>query len=401
MNNWICYLLLVSILWLLTSCSPVATEVEAQPTGPQLLLWHPFEAEEAAVLNSILDEYTRLHKTTIVREFVPLAQMRATYEEKVALGLGPDIFIISQPFVGPIIRGGSVRQLDEFNIDTTIFARSARQQLRWQGELYGVPLSMITRVLCYNRDMVDEPATTLAGLIEEAQAGRQIAFFSKFSGMFWGLALYDGHLLDETGRVALDQGGYTEWMSQLQELRNMPNIIMQDDLQAVGATFVEGQTAYYACFSSEIPALRQALGPEKLGVVPLPQHEGRAAGPLMGVNTLFINNLATEANVLQAVDLIQFLTNVQQQTRLALASESQIPANFKVKVDTQLSPTMAALVEQGKSAVAFPLEFQEYSSTAINVHGETFYTLVLEGEVTPAEAAKAIVENTHRDIDIE
>jgi len=399
--RWISWALLLLTLWPLSGCSPVETEAPAQPPGQTLLLWHPFEAESAVVLNDILDEYARLHNLTIVREYVPLPEMRTTYEEKVALGLGPDIFIISQPFVGPIIRGGFVRSLDDFNIDTTIIATPAQQQIRWQGKLYGVPFSMITSMMCYNRALVDKPATQLVDLVEEVENGQQIAFVSSFARMFWGLSFYQGRLLDDNGRVALDQGGYVEWMSQLLEIRNLPNIILQDDPQAVRATFMAGQTAYYPCFSSEIPALRHALGQDKLGVTPLPRHMGRPAGPLMGVNTLFINRLAAEANVIEAVNLIEFLTNTQQQTRLALASEAQIPVNLNVQIDSQLSPTVAALVEQSKSAVAFPLAFQQQSSIAINIYGETFYTLVLEGEISPADAAKAIVENTHRDVGLE
>ncbi len=399
-SSLISIILLIGLL-LVLGCSPVDTEAEDQPIAGQLLLWHPFPAEDGATFNRILDEYENLNGVKIVREFIPPEEMQEEYEEAVSLGLGPDIFIISQPFVGPIIRSGFVRELDEFDIDTSIFVLPSQRQIRWQSKLYGVPLSMITSVLCYNRDLVDEPPTTLTELVDDTRNGQRLAIYSNFASMFWGIALYEGRLLNESGKVALSEGGYAEWMAQLQEIRNIPSVIMQDDAIAVRTAFTEGQAAYYVCFSAEIPTLRQAMGADKLGVAPLPQHNDNAAGALMGVNTLFINRLSTESNALEAVDLINFLTNAQQQTRLALDSEAQIPVNFKVNIDPQLSPTVAALVEQSRTAVAFPFQFQPQSSLAINVHGEEYYTLVLEGEVTPEEAAVAITEATHRDLGIE
>ena len=93
-----------------------------------------------------------------------------------------------------------------------------------------------------------------------------------------------------------------------------------------------------------------------------------------------------------ALQLAGFLTNVEQQTRLALETESLIPANSKVKLDRRLSPIQAVLFVQSKTAVAAPLDYVYEFAKADDIYGNLYYKLVMAGEISPKEAAAKLTE---------
>ena len=209
-----------------------------------------------------------------------------------------------------------------------------------------------------------------------------------------------GRLLDEQGRVVLDQGGFAEWLERLREAKNEPNVIFYNDEIALGEAFGAGDLSYYACFADAIPALQAALGKDKVGVVPLPGEPNRPAGPFIGTTALLFSRASARTNTDLAVHVAKFLTNVQQQTRLAVETESHIPANAQVRIDERLSPIVAALVTQSKTAVAIPLDFTAQAD-ALFEYAEILYNRVMEGEMEPRDAAVELTQKINRELGFE
>jgi len=140
--------------------------------------------------------------------------------------------------------------------------------------------------------------------------------------------------------------------------------------------------------STDLTALESALGKEKVAVAPLPASLGNAAGPFLTTETFFFSTASSPAQHQRSLLLAQFLTNPEQQRRLAQQA-GRIPANQFVRINRRISPAVASFVEQSKTAV--PLLLKPQIADTI-VAGRETYIQVLEGQVSSAEGARELTE---------
>ena len=388
--------LLVIIAVLLSACSSNSPETQSQLSG-RILVWHSLEKKEAQVLNTIFNNYTALHpEVKIVTEYLPEANISKSFLQTGKMGLGPDLIISWYQALPDFIDAGIVQSLNDYNLDTSIYLPVALSQVRLQNRLYGLPFAMYTQALCYNKAYVSQPPKTLSGLMQEVRAGRKVALTSNFVDTVWGVPIFGGQLFDDRGRIILARGGWAEWLEWLKQAKKEPNFILNGERQIIREEFATGELAYYDCVSEQISDLKAALGEEQLGVVPLPGEANRASAPLINTRTLVFNRASAPKSTKLALQLARFLTNVQQQTKLALQTESLVPVNREVELDIEidrsLSPIQAAFLAQSQTAVAVPL-FDVYRGRGrITKSGENLYNRVLEGEMTSTEAALQLTE---------
>ncbi len=396
MNQRFFGILLLTIALLLSACRTSSPETEEQLQG-RLLLWHFFDHKGTELFDDILDKYTQLHpKVTIVSEYVPAAQISEQFIQQAESGLGPDLMISISYELPLLIEAGILQQLNDYNLDLSIYLPVAIEDISYQNKFYGLPFTLITQVLCYNTKKVTQPPTTLSGLIEEAQAGRGVGLTSNFFATFWGVQIFGGKQFDAQGRMILDRGGFAEWLEWLKQAQNEPDLILSEDQSSLRKAFVEEKLAYYVCQSNEIDNLKAALGEGKLGVALLPGEADRPAGPILEGRALVFNRASSPAGMKLALDLAQFLTNVEQQTRIVLETEAVISVNNQVRIDQRLSPITAVLLAQSKTSVADPLDYHLLAEKTYRKYGNLFYKRVLEGEMEASEAAAELSQKTNR-----
>lgn len=392
-----CYSFLLLLL-VVSACDRAPSsprQIEEQQKG-RILVWHPFEGKEGDVLESILDEYSELHPDVkIVREYVPRDAMNDRFIQQTQSGLGPDLLINQYIYIPELIEAGMLQIAHKDDIDPSQFLPAAIDQVQLQGKLYGIPLSVSLQVLCYNKAKVSQPPKTFDGLLQEAIAGRRVALISAFAETFWGAQAFGGYFFDKNGKVLLDRGGWAVWVNWLKEAQNDPNFILSDDRHSLREAFEADTLAYYVCDSFEIPALKESLGAENLGVTLLPAQGGRPSGPPVITNTLMFSRASAVADRKLALRIAKFLTNPQQQLTLVLETESQIPANKQVKVDKRLSPIEAVLLTQSKTSVSIPLDYID-RALAIVQQGDRLYKRVLAGDIEAQAAAEELTETINR-----
>ncbi|MCB0100150.1 MAG: extracellular solute-binding protein, partial [Caldilineaceae bacterium] len=93
----------------------------------------------------------------------------------------------------------------------------------------------------------------------------------------------------------------------------------------------------------------------------------------------------------RALLLIEFLTNIEQQRKLAQQT-GRIPANPQVRIDRRVSPAVAGFVEQSKSVAPLLLIPQTFDAIAM---GQDAYVQTLEGMLTSVEAANRLTEHVN------
>ncbi len=405
-NSFVAKLVLMIALFL-SCCRSSSPEIETRKGN--ILVWHNLSGKSAEVLQSIFAQYSTLNpQVTIIPEYIESgfdieSTLNKRFIEQTQAGLGPDMLITLDVFIPFLVDAGIISHLQEGDIESSIYVPQTLERVRYQDKLYGVPWATSTQFLCYNKDLVTEPATTLPILVEEAQSGRRIAFPSILLRMFWGVKLFGGQLLDAQGHLVLDQGGFVQWLEWLREVYNQPNFIFSEDIEELRQALVAGKLAYYVCYSSEVLELKAAMGADRLGITFLPTRAEQPASPLLFTFVLLFNQASSTAGRELALDLAKFMTNVQQQKKLTVETEALIATNVGVKLDSSLFPTQAALLSESRTSIAIPLEYfsQAFTILGTGKYGDQLYNQVLQGEIEPTEAARKITQKLNRIIDLE
>ena len=389
-----CHILFLAIACIISisGCSIIQPRFQEEFHG-RLLLWHPFEGKEAETLNIILDNYRELYpKIKIISEFFPEDNISEQFRQQSQSGLGPDLMISSYHDLIPLIRAGVLKTLNDYNLDLSIYLPRPLRQVTYQDRLYGLPFSLNTQVLCYNKTKVERPLSTLPEMVAEINAQRQIAQTSNFLDTFWGVQIFRSTPTrnNEEGEWIFDYQPWANWLEWLRLVKKNPNFILADESSTLDRVFTEGKLAYYICKSEEISDLQKNLGGGKFGVTTLPMAENRAAGPLLFTKAIVFNRISSPNTTKLALQLARFLTNAEQQTILAIETESLIPTNRNVKLDRRLSPIQAVLFAQSKTAVAISLDYVYQYEKADEKYGDLYYNLVMAGEMMPKEAASEL-----------
>ena len=386
---------LVALL-LLAAC----TDGSAQDSELQgrVLLWHTWSGADEQALNDLLDKFNDVYpEITVISISYSESELREQFVDVAQRGMGPDVIIGSQLWIPDLVDAGLIHALEENRIDLSPFLATALQSLRYRGELYGLPLSVQTSALYFNKDQVSEPPDTLSALLEQADEGHKVALNTNFDAAFWGIQAFGGKLLDEQMRVVLNQGGFSNWLSWLIQASNAPNIILGRDEATLKSLFTEGEVAYYVGESSDLLEFQEALGEKVVGVSPLPAGPNDLAGPFLTTEPFFFGTDSSPAQAQRSMLLVRFLTNNEQQRKLA-EQTGRVPANAQARINRRISPAVAGFVEQSKTAIPLLLIPQMFDAIEL---GQDTYLQVLEGLADPTEATHQLTQTVNEKSNLE
>ncbi len=412
---------LLSIVLSLTACSTVVWH--QPPRAPQqaqgqLLIWHPFENINARIFKDALTEYERAHADVhIVSEYIPEADLSTRFIRQFQAGLGPDLMIDFASEIPALIRAETLQALDQTAISLSSYTPQALTQVRYHGDLYGIPLNSQLRVLCYNQAIVEQsntavkatnagaahgessltaPPTTLEELIQNARAGYSVGMVSTFIDTFWGIQIFGGQLYDVNHRLPFLKG-WGEWLTWLRQAANEPNIVLGQQRFVLHDAFTQGKLAYYVCDSTEVADFKQALK-DNFAVARLPGEPDHPAGPLLFTRALMLSRNASPTQTRLAYQLAQFLTNPEQQIKSAVQSQDFLPVNPDVVINHHVLPIEAVLLEQAKTSVSISLDDLDKIEPILD-QGEILFRQTIIGDITPTEANAQLIQALDRAFD--
>ncbi|MCB0083330.1 MAG: extracellular solute-binding protein, partial [Caldilineaceae bacterium] len=380
---------------LLPACAPPQTE---NGLSGRMLLWHTWRESDLAALDQVLATFREIHPDVTVKEqrFADMDEMLAQFQVAADAGLGPDLLITSGQQVRPL---ADERLIDPIasGLDETILPRydpAALDSLRYEDHLYGLPVTMDTLVLYYDRRLVTQPPTTLDGLLAEAVQGHLVAMSTNFIDAYWGVNAFGGSLFDEEQRVILDRGGFANWLAWLKDARDVPGMLLDSNREVLRNRFVEDGVAYYVGYASEYGLLANGTeemagkGAENLGVAILPAGPTGGAAPFLTVQAFLFSAVSSENQRAIALEFAKFVTNTEQQSTL-MRNALLVPANNRVRVNPRLDPIVANFTAQARAAE--PILNGSEMQTVLQYGGDA-YTRVLEGVSDPAEASVSVTE---------
>ncbi len=384
------------------------TKNQLEELQGQILVWvemstksdkNPKDTNKIAFEDSI-EEFKELYPQVqvFVKYFSP-GESIELFELHAKRGDGPDMLLAYSDYqIVKLIKNKELRAIDEFEIDYSWFSDETIKQVRYQNETYGLPMYLSTQVLCYNKDKVKKTPKTLQELIEQARQGYSVGLVSGLAETFWGTGIFGGKLFDDSGRFALSEdGGWVKWMEWLIEAQNEPNFILSKKKEVLQQAFIEGKLAYLTCSSDLISYFIETMGKSKLGVTLLPAEANQPATPLLQVEVSFFNRDSAPNQTRLAVKLAKFLSNREQQEQTQAAIHF-IPSNQNVTLNRQLFPLRAMMQDQSRTAVSIGLDELE-KLKVINKAGNIFYQKVLEGEMTPEQAARELTQTVNHQVE--
>ena len=258
---------------------------------------------------------------------IPFDQIFNKFQNEVASGGGPDMFIAPNDSLGSQVRGGLLADLSEYQSMLTDVAPIGIDGMTVDGKLYAIPESLKAVALYYNTDTVATPPATTDELLAAVQGTNKIALNQNSYHNFGWLQAFGGQLLDDSGKCVADQAGGKEWFTYLADLKKEANVTFATDGGQADSLFKEGKVDMIINGPWALGDYKKALG-DKLGVAPMPG-ASQPAGPLTGVDGFYVN--VNSANIPGAVALAMFLTSTESmKTYVDVAGHA--PVNTKVTV---------------------------------------------------------------------
>ena len=385
----------------------------------RVLVWHDWPAPEAEVLIDLLNGYAELDPDLrLIIEYIPADEIESRFADEVQSGFGPDVLIgVDADRLSDLVSAEAVHRITPAQSESHRFDQPesrAMEAMVINGEQQGIPFAGFTDVL-YFRDGIDPPET-LDAIIELAEAGFSTGIPVDFVGTYWGVDAFGGTAFGNDDALDPDQG-FVEWMKWLVEARPQPNIILDGDYESLRDSFAAGRIDLFIGGSRELGTFRSDLsatvatggGADQVeaagdsaesaalsdidditfGLTTLPGGVNDSPGGFLEIEGMVVNRHT--ATLDESLALLEYLTNVPSQGRIARSGLGRIPINESVSIDPTISPIEAALLVQQRRSVVLPRRFQGNLSELRELDNE-IYRQVARGLVKPAAAAVVLRE---------
>ena len=417
---------------MLKRCCAVALAGSAALTGcavdeltrDRLLVWHDWPEPEASVLVELLDSYSDVNPDLdVIVEYVPEAELEDRFASEVTSGFGPDVLIGADAArIDDLVNDGAVHRISSSQIDRYGFGDldpKALAVMAIDDTQRGIPLAAFTDVLYYRKDVT--PPATLDDMIELAEEGHLVAIPTGFINAYWGIDAFQGSMFGTDGDVDPD-GGFVDWMNWLVEARPHPNIILDGEYEVLRDSFADGRIDVFVGGSRELGTFRAALREDDdddadedadidddaevaplratapslgdtddvaFGLTVLPGGTNENPGGLMDVEGMVVNQHTSSLK--HALDLMEYLTNVPSQGRIARSGVGRIPVNTAVSIDPTISPIESALVAQQRRATVLPRR-GDHDRVTLRLAANDVVAQVTRGLLEPFDAPQALIE---------
>jgi maltose-binding protein MalE len=348
-----------------TATGTSSTEETAPPTQENqaritLTIWQgQWSGDYLQAVARIFQQYTQAHPHITIKLMNVQQDMGAKIRNAVPQGVGPDIIIWDNNHIGELAQEGMIQPLDGVaGIDqvylTDNFVNVGRRAVTYNRKIYGLPQSLFTVALLYNKALVsaaDLPQTTTA-LREQMQTyraahpGKYYAVWNVEDGYSDAFLFYGAgaQYVDEQGHIGFNTPeavATARYIHSLQEL-----LPMNGDYNTAEALFLEGNTPLLV--DSPWFMVNAANAQIDAGVARLPMVDFGKTGParpFVAVTALMLEK--GSAHPTEAVELMKYFAARAQQRELA-HDFAVVPAYLGSETESMLDPTFIAQDPDGE-----------------------------------------------------
>lgn len=328
------------------------------PLVGRVVLWHSWAQSEGDALAAILEQLKVAQPGLQVDTlFVAPDALVSSYADAVAGGSGPDLVLAPNWWLGELAGANAILNLDTVvggNLDASYWPASVAA-MRYQGSLYGFPMSYNLVALYVNNNLVPPegiPTDTTAMLTSASTiTSSGVGLYATLFHSYWGFPAYGAQVLDDQGMAVLDQnGGAADYLTWLNALNNTPGSYVNSDYGMLLDRFKKGEFAFLIDGPWAMSELRAVLG-DSLSVTTLPAGPVGPAQPWLYSDGLFVNPKSAPEQQTLALNVALFLSGDAAGTTLATVG-NLLPAARNA--DLSSSPLIQGFAAQAETAIAMP-----------------------------------------------
>lgn len=358
-------LLALALLGLL-ACSP------REDDPPAVRIWSGWEAE-LPVLRDLLQEFTQVTGLPARLLHVPFGQLRNKFLIAAPAGLGPDLLLGPQDWIGVLATAGLLSAIPDDLAPRSPprgdYLPVAVEGVTFDQQIYGVPLFTECLALIRNPTLLPDQPATLAALIQAGQdlQGRRpdlrpLYFDPEDFYVSW--AFFAGHgayLFGQRGGdtdpfdVGLDTPAAIEAATFLRRLRqDLAFIPSGATADLAKSLFLEGRAAAILGGPWLLKDLQARGVPYRIDPFPLTASGGRPR-PFVGTQGIMLSRHTRQPA--SARRLLEHLSTEDSASRLALASGRPPARRGALRRASAESPDIeafAAIAEQGTPLPTHP-----------------------------------------------
>ncbi|MGZ3442763.1 MAG: sugar ABC transporter substrate-binding protein, partial [Polyangia bacterium] len=263
----------------------------------QLVVWHSYRADEQKALEQCVAVWNRAHADVQVEALaLPNNGFASKLEAAIPRGNGPDLVVFGHGTIGDWARAELIQPFDLPASTMAQFLDGTVEPLRTGGKLYGVPLAFKSLALFYRKDLVAHPPATtdeLVALAKQTKATKPAGHYAlayeagaSFYHAPW-LHGFNGRLLDDSGRPALDSDGAIASVAFVESLAAEELLPPESTGVVAAQLFNDGRAA----LTINGPWFVGEIAPGvPFGVAPLPtvSATGKPAAPLVEIEALLM-----------------------------------------------------------------------------------------------------------------
>jgi maltose-binding protein MalE len=378
----------------------------------EIVLWEIMDPEEREILDEFIARYNENHPDVVLSRtnFAP-EQLRTQFLTAAMGGGGADLVFGPSDNAGPFSIAGIVHPIDE------LYPPSYREQFvplgfdTLGGHTWMLP-AQVGNHLCLicNANLVESPPRTFREMIEIAEAETKdtngngtpdqygIVFESKEP--FWlvpFLGAYGGWVMDAAYEPTLDTPAMVRALTFLSDLRNRYGVLPREcDYQIADTIFKEGKAAMTINGHWSWGGYDDAGIPITIASIPKNEETGLWAVPMISSRGYSVNANLEGERLEKVKEVLDYL--VSKEVQVAFATRLSVIPSLRAAFDDPAvkdRERIAASWEQYKKGKRMPVVPE---MRAIWDAMRPAFQNVLNGEMTPAEAAKAMQLDAERKI---
>jgi ABC-type glycerol-3-phosphate transport system substrate-binding protein len=412
-------LICLSLLLLLVGCAGNVTPTTTPTTAPAstanssatpvtLYLWHAWPNPEQRALNVLIERFNAANPLIrIVPQVRPVATLLSDMQAAVSEGRGPHLVLLQSHALGSLAEEGALLALDD-QLSPTDLERllpvtlgTVRLTSDAGTQLYGVPLTLDTPVLFYNRaNWLRAPLDTETWL-----DGARTLTDADATPPTWGLAYhlsldktvgylyaFGGKVFDDSGELVLGTTGEASavrWLEWLLSLKQDSRLLASLDPMAVDNALLSQQALMTVDWTHALPTYRRLWG-EQLGIAPLPRVtvDERLPQPYIQSELLALSALVIKLDEQRAaLTFVRYMIGEEAQQELLRVGRQPVLAQLALPDD---DPDAAIVnVVRQQAAYSLPMPNSRIANTVVWATMDEMRSNVLRGLLEPEQAVAA------------
>jgi maltose-binding protein MalE len=373
----------------------LAAPATTAPPPEVIVVWA--EEKVATALEPLVGAYEAAAGVDVEVVVYDFGAIRTDVQTAGPAGEGPDVFLGAHDWVGELAANGVVSPLDLGSVASDLFDVGVTA-FSYGGEVYGFPYATEAIAMFYNADLVDSvPATWEEAKAACDSAGTELCVGTPSNDAYHNhpfVASAGGYVFASAGGfdasdVGLDNAGAIASAEYLDGLVKNGTVYSADYGGAM-SNFQEGR----ALFWMTGPWARGDASAVNYGVGLIPQFDGNAATPFVGVRGAMVSSFS-DKQVLAQSFILDFFATVEVQQAM-YESDPRLPATKSLfAVVEAADPIAAVFAASASNGIPMP-NIPEMGSVwgpmadALNVIREQAYGTNEETGVTISNASDAM-----------